>query len=68
MRSLRDYTRLKTTPPEGPDELAWSLVLDHLIFAAEAEVRWLDHVESRAGRTVVEPVAAPAESRAKVRR
>ena len=49
MRSLRDYTRLKTAPPEAPDELAWSLVLDHLIFAAEAEVRWLDHVESRAG-------------------
>ncbi|HMM96504.1 PadR family transcriptional regulator [Phycicoccus sp.] len=26
--------------------LAWLLVLENLVFAAEAEVRWLDHVES----------------------
>jgi len=39
-------------PPLGPgqDDLAWSLVLDHLVFAAEAEVRWLDHVEARVAR------------------
>ena len=36
------------------EELAWSLVLDHLVFAAEAEVRWLDHVESRASRAASE--------------
>lgn len=29
------------------EELAWQLVADALIFAAEAEVRWLDHVEGR---------------------
>jgi DNA-binding PadR family transcriptional regulator len=35
----------------GPDpDLAWSLVLDNLIFAAEAELRWLDHVEGRLKR------------------
>lgn len=31
----------------GPEELARSLVVDSMIFAAEAEVRWLDHVEHR---------------------
>lgn len=32
---------------DGPEELAWSLVADSMIFAAEAEVRWLDHTEQR---------------------
>src|SRR5450759_1412973 len=57
MRALRDYTRLKGTLPGTADgggtssrDLAWSLVLDHLIFAPEAEVRWLDHVEARVSR------------------
>ncbi|MEP7765047.1 PadR family transcriptional regulator [Sanguibacter sp. 25GB23B1] len=31
-------------------ELAWSLVLDSLIFGMEAETRWLDHVEARVAR------------------
>ncbi|UJP11446.1 PadR family transcriptional regulator [Microbacterium sp. KUDC0406] len=34
----------------GGEELAWRLVADALIFQAEAEVRWLDHVESRLRR------------------
>jgi DNA-binding PadR family transcriptional regulator len=58
MRALRDYTRLKVTGGPSaeaggvsPDaDLAWSLVLDSLVFAAEAEVRWLDHVEARVTR------------------
>jgi len=33
--------------PNGPEELAWSLVVDSMIFTAEAEVRWLDHTEQR---------------------
>lgn len=33
--------------PDGAQELAWTLVNDSLIFAAEAEVRWLDHTEQR---------------------
>ncbi len=33
--------------PDSPEELAWSLVVDSMIFAAEAEVRWLDHTEQR---------------------
>lgn len=38
----------------GADELAWSLVLDHLVFATEAEVRWLDHVETRVARAAAD--------------
>lgn len=52
LRSLQAYTRLKTR--EGGDddarELAWHLVLDNLVYAAEAEIRWLDHVEARLAR------------------
>lgn len=32
------------------EELAWQLVADSLIFRAEAEVRWLDHVEAKLRR------------------
>ena len=46
---LQDLTRLKR-PRSEPDELAWSLVLEHLIFTAEAEIRWLDHIETRLSR------------------
>ncbi len=35
-------------------ELAWRLVLDSLVFATEAEVRWLDHVEQRLARAAAE--------------
>ena len=45
VRQMQELTRLKRR--QGADaDLAWSLVLEHLIFGAEAEVRWLDHVES----------------------
>ena len=50
-RLTTDKRRLP--PPGDADGLARRLVLDHLIFAAEAEARWLDHVEAtvRAVRT-----------------
>lgn len=32
---------------DGPEALAWSLVVESMIFAADAEVRWLDHTEQR---------------------
>lgn len=35
---------------DGPEALAWSLVVDSMIFAAEAEVRWLDHAVKRLAR------------------
>jgi DNA-binding PadR family transcriptional regulator len=51
IRALQDYTRLKSDAPEAAgQELAWLLVLESLIFAAEAEIRWLDHCESRLAR------------------
>lgn len=31
----------------GPEELAWSLVNESMTVVAEAELRWLDHVEAR---------------------
>lgn len=51
IRAMQDYTRLKAQAVEsGPatrDEVAWLLVLEQLIFSAEAEARWLDHCEAR---------------------
>lgn len=45
LRALQDYTRLKAAA--GEEDLAWLLVVDSMIFQAEAEVRWLDHCEAR---------------------
>lgn len=51
LRTLRDFTKLKKhVKQDDADALAWALVLDSLIFAAEAEVRWLDHVEATVAR------------------
>ena len=36
--------------PDGAEELAWSLVVDSMVFSAEAEIRWLDHTEQRLAR------------------
>ncbi|WP_029137230.1 PadR family transcriptional regulator [Nakamurella lactea] len=52
IRHLQDLTRVKRQ--SDPDDLSWRLVAESLIFAAEAEVRWLDHCEAslvRHGRT-----------------
>ncbi|GAA1926097.1 helix-turn-helix transcriptional regulator [Microbacterium aoyamense] len=49
LAQLQELNRAKYagSSPDGPEELAWSLVVDSMIFAAEAEVRWLDHTEQR---------------------
>ncbi len=49
MRSLQDYTKAKrdTSTHNRPEDTAWLLVLDSLIFSTEAEIRWLDHCEAR---------------------
>jgi len=60
MAALQDYTRLKKQA--GPDDLAWSLVLDSLVFAAEAEIRWLDHCEARLRRAAAERAGQPGEA------
>jgi DNA-binding PadR family transcriptional regulator len=64
LRHLQDLTRLKqraTAHHESGDDdggnvdLAWLLVLENLIYAGEAEVRWLDHVEARLVREASRP-------------
>jgi DNA-binding PadR family transcriptional regulator len=64
VRALQDYTRLKAQLPPLPAtaaELSWQLVLESLIFDADAEVRWLDHCETRLVRVgSVLPVKPPA--------
>ncbi|HSF26325.1 MAG TPA: PadR family transcriptional regulator [Actinomycetes bacterium] len=52
VRYLQDLTRLKrrTAKDDPARDLAWRLVLDNLVYAAEAEVRWLDHVEASLAR------------------
>ncbi|MFF2543665.1 PadR family transcriptional regulator [Kitasatospora sp. NPDC058063] len=57
IKALQDYTRLKGralagekrpgATPSASNDLAWLLVLDQLIFQTEAEIRWLDHCETR---------------------
>ena len=63
MTSLQEFTRLKTRADADAGELAWSLVLDALVFRAEAEIRWLDHCEARVARAAARrrrPASAPA--------
>jgi len=55
IRALQEYTRAREAAAE---DLSWLLVADSLIFAAEAEVRWLDHSESRLARYRSRPVPA----------
>jgi DNA-binding PadR family transcriptional regulator len=49
LQKLRELTTLKTEADDADD--AWQLVLDLMIFRAEAETRWLDHSETRLART-----------------
>lgn len=80
LRHLHDLTRLKhralsrleddaPSTPAGDHDLAWLLVVENLIFGAEAEVRWLDHIEVRLVREArrrhpgaAAPTAPPGES------
>jgi DNA-binding PadR family transcriptional regulator len=72
IRTLQEYTRLKNQSDAGAD-LPWRLVLDAMLFQAEAEVRWLDHCEASLVRyrpgppapaTRPEPVPAEEASQA----
>lgn len=49
LNKLQSLNRAKYSGanPNGPEELAWSLMIDAMIFATEADVRWLDHSEQR---------------------
>ena len=70
LRHLHDLTRLKRESlgrpqgavegrADGENALAWLLVLENLVFAAEAEVRWLDHVETMLARRPGPPASRP---------
>ena len=49
LRQMQELNRAKYagSSADVAEELAWSLVVDSMIFATEAEVRWLDHIEDR---------------------
>lgn len=49
MRTLQELTRLRAQASVDSD-MAWLLVLDSMIFRAEAELRWLNHSETRITR------------------
>ena len=54
LRVLRELVRAKRHPATGANATAAALVLESLVLKAEAEARWLDHVEqvlSSAART-----------------
>jgi hypothetical protein len=56
MRTLQELTRLTAALDEPATELAARLVLDSMVFQAEARARWLDHCESSLARAAA---AAP---------
>lgn len=61
MRALQEYTRLKAGA-DRPTDLAWRLVLDAMLFQAEAEIRWLDHCETSLVRYAPPPAPAATPS------
>jgi len=74
LRHLHDLTRLKRESvgraqadagggADAESGLAWLLVLENLVFAAEAEVRWLDHVETMLARRPARPASTTVEPR-----
>ncbi|MGW4891193.1 PadR family transcriptional regulator [Kitasatospora sp. NPDC004240] len=76
IKALQDYTRLKGRALAGEprsgaartgdagSDLAWLLVLEQLIFQTEAEIRWLDHCETRLAQQAEIDQARAAEARA----
>jgi DNA-binding PadR family transcriptional regulator len=54
VRQVQEITRLKATA-EADVDLAWVLMLDSLLFQAEAEARWLDLCEARLSQEPVAP-------------
>jgi hypothetical protein len=59
VRALQDVTRLKAAA-ESSGDMAGLLMLDGLVFQAEAEARWLDMCQARLAR---ENMAAGAARR-----
>jgi len=62
VRTLQELTRLKAAAdPSRSDDLAWRLVLESMVFQAEAEVRWLDHCEASLSRFAAIVESDPAD-------
>ncbi len=61
LQNLQELTKTKnaSSDPETSQDMARMLVVDSLIFQAEAQVRWLDHFESRLARAVSAGLADP---------
>lgn len=62
-RAVRELVGLRSGADAGAD-LAWTLVLDALIFQAEAELRWLDHCEDRMAARQTPTARLPVGSQA----
>ncbi|THA31121.1 PadR family transcriptional regulator [Streptomyces sp. A1277] len=66
VKAMQDYTRLKAQSlaqaPTNRDEVAWLLVVEQLIFQAEAEARWLDHCEARLVRLAEAAATEPEQN------
>jgi DNA-binding PadR family transcriptional regulator len=59
VRTMQEYTRLKASSDKRSD-LSWRLVVEAMLFQAEAEIRWLDHCETTLAR--YQPEFPAAES------
>ena len=62
-RAVRELVGLRSGADAGAD-LAWTLVLDALIFQAEAELRWLDQCEDRIAARQTPTARLPVGSQA----
>jgi DNA-binding PadR family transcriptional regulator len=60
VRALQDLTRFKADA-EAKGDTAWLLILDGLVFQAEAETRWLDLCEARLARQSTAAGARPRQ-------
>ncbi|HQD22393.1 PadR family transcriptional regulator [Propioniciclava tarda] len=58
MRTLQHYTLAKRQADAS--DTAWLMVVELMIFTAEAEIRWLDHCEGLASRPTPTRSDAPA--------
>jgi DNA-binding PadR family transcriptional regulator len=66
MRTLQEYTRLKARADQRAD-LSWLLVLDAMLFQAEAEIRWLDHCEASLVRYTPPPASPLVQPAAEIK-
>lgn len=57
VQALQTYTRARRDA--SPDDLAWHLLIERMIYDTEAEVRWLDHCEAAAVRAATRGRRSP---------